>query len=122
MIGSSQLVGIWTGEEGRLAFNADHPLKVTALRLDSGTRFLTQCPFDWSGSGTWQFLSPQGVSGLTLTQYRRGSVVAVILPVCALDVTTWYDGHGPDPVSLCSYGEADDPCIGPLFYKEVANP
>jgi len=70
VIGSSQWVGTWRGVEGQLAFKADHSLTVTALRLDSNTRFLTHCPSAWSGFGSWEFLSPQGTGGTDLTQYR----------------------------------------------------
>src|SRR5215831_391814 len=73
---SAELVAKWVSPSGAsMRFFADHQFIASGLNLsaDGGNT----CG-DVTGVGTWQFLSPQGVSGPTLATYAKGSVVGLM--------------------------------------------
>jgi hypothetical protein len=100
-----------------MRFFADHQFIASGLNLsaDGGNT----CS-DVTGAGTWQFLSPQGVSGPTLTTYAKGSVVGLIFnsPVSSGCDTEFSSFEINPPLGLCLDLDPDSPCTGEVFTKK----
>ena len=114
----AELVGTWAGPDGAtMTFRDDHT--VTVRHLD--TTPLSNCR-NVSADGTWQFLSPDGVSGPGLTGYSKGDLVGVAFsaqPIlaCSSEFTSWEINP---PVGLCLDLDPDSPCTGPVLTKRPA--
>jgi hypothetical protein len=116
----SQVIATWKSTSGAvLTFFPDQHFIAKGLDLSA---FGDGCR-NISGRGTWQFLSPQGVSGPNLNSYSKGNVLGLIF---TSGIRTLCSGSGPQfttwepdsTVGLCLYVDPDSPCTGELFAKE----
>ena len=123
VLNKSDLVGTWTSsKEGKVTFGSDYKFIATDLRI--GSYFSNRCQLV-SGSGTWQFLSPQGASGPSLTSYIRGNLISLNFDsstsvsafTCTgggIELTSWKTNS---PAGLCLDLDPDSPCTGSLFVR-----
>ena len=115
----ADLVGTWEGPDGAtMKFLADQRLIVSGL--DLAPYFGPHNCESVSGSGTWQFLSPQGDSGISPTAYSKGNLIGLnfnspISSVCDAEFTTWEINP---PVGLCLDLDPDSPCTGNPLTKQ----
>lgn len=114
---TSELLGSWSNHHGStITFYATHRFSATGINL---TPNVQGCA-DASGPGTWQFLSPQGVSGKSLTSYAMGFQVLIEFDAqafekCSVSLTSWEINP---PVGLCLDFDPDSPCTGIPWTKE----
>lgn len=113
-LGSSELQGTWTGPLGSITFNTDRTFDGHDLKLINSGCSST------SGTGTWQFLSPAGVSSLSPTLYKSGKLIGVDFAgprsSCNFQLTTW---EIDPPVGLCLYADPDSPCTSSPFRRKT---
>ncbi len=115
----ADLVGTWIGPDGAtMKFFADQTLIVSGL--DFAPYFGPHNCESVYGSGTWQFLSPQGDSGISPTAYTTGNQIGLnfnspISSLCDAEFTTWEINP---PVGLCLDLDPDDPCTGTPLTKQ----
>jgi hypothetical protein len=94
-----------------MSFMSDHSVVVRALNLGYVSPGGT-CR-SVSATGTWQFDSPQGASGIGLDTYRTGDIIQIEFPSsqpitnCDSQFTTWEINP---PLKLCLYLDPDTPC------------
>jgi len=75
VLSSSDLVATWVSPVGgSISFASDHRFTTSGLRLG---KYWGGCAKTGriSAAGTWQFLSPQGDSGVNPTGYSKGSLI-----------------------------------------------
>jgi hypothetical protein len=121
---SADLAGTWVSSNGgSITFTPDH--QFTAAKLDIGKYYggCAQAP-SLSGSGTWQFLSPQGDSNSSdPAGYAQGDLVMLDFesaadspmsecPSNVFTLTSWNTGSKK---GLCIQYDPDTPCGGPVF-------
>jgi hypothetical protein len=114
----AELVAKWVSPSGAsMTFFADHQFTASGLNLSAEGG--NACS-DVTGTGTWQFLSPQGVSGHTLTRYAKGSVVQLGFnsPVPSGCDAGFSSYEINPPVGLCLDLDPDSPCTGEVFTKK----
>jgi hypothetical protein len=114
----TDLTGRWSTPNGSwIRFSADHRFSAAGIDL---APFFPGCP-DLSGSGSWQFPSPEG-AGLGLTTYASGSEIVILFaspvsPLCS-NVVTLTSWEIDPPVGLCLEFDPDSPCTGTPFTKK----
>lgn len=111
----SDVVGTWSNHKGSIiTFQADG--RFSAARMDMG-RNLQGCG-SVSGTGAWEFLSPQGDSPSSGV-YTSGNLVDLAFDgqndSCNATLTSW---EIDPPVGLCLDFDPDSPCTGIPWTKE----
>ncbi len=115
---STDLTATWATPSGAtLTFFSNHQFAANGLNL--AAYFGDSCR-NVTGSGTWQFLSPQGHSGPGPTSYAKGNVVSLVFnspvsPLCNAEFTSW---EIKQSAGLCLDLDPDTPCTGALFSKK----
>jgi hypothetical protein len=118
MLTSADLTATWASPSGAtLTFFPNHQFAATGLNL--AAYFGASCR-NVTGSGSWQFLSPQGHSGPSPTSYAKGNVVSVafdgpVSPLCDTEFSSWEINK---PTGLCLDLDPDTPCTGDLYSKK----
>lgn len=124
VIAQAGLVGTWASHEaGSLTFRPGNRFTATDLNLDGD--FGVSCRATASVSGTWEFESPGGHTGISLSKYRTGNVISMNKEhssdnspsSCStknqlIDLTTWQING---PLGLCTMHDPDSPCDGEPF-------
>lgn len=121
VLSPADLVAQWVSPAGgSIAFASNYRFTATDLRLGKFWGFCAAAG-NISGSGTWQFLSPEGDSGM----YSKGNLVALYFNntagnpstgciAGALELTSWNTGS---TTGLCVQFDPDTPCDGYVFQK-----
>lgn len=122
VLSRAEITGTWTSPaDGSFTFFADHSFSARALNLSA---FYGKGCSGISGTGTWDFLSPQGTGGPGPPFYSRGKLLSLFFatPVAsgcgagALEVTSWSTSPGVN--GLCMSFDPDSPCTGQVFTKD----
>jgi hypothetical protein len=110
------VVGTWSNHKGStITFQADGSF--SAAGMDMGPN-LQGCS-SVSGTGSWEFLSPQGDSPSSGVPYASGQLVDLSFDgqndSCDATLTSW---EIDPPVGLCLDFDPDSPCTGTPWTKE----